>query len=138
MPWYRAAFLALSFFMVVFVLFTFTFKGTMEMYTTDLIFWGAILRPQEVAAEDRRLLPGPVDVKDVNVLADPKMRLLLWSRGISIDKPDLFKNAPFTVDEGSFRFVGQRVDLDEPKDAPSHPENDIPQPVPVKMRLERL
>ena len=138
MAWSRAASIAVLFHLLIFVLFTFTFKGTREMYKIDLVFWGSILRSQDVSAEDRRLSPGPVDVKDVDVSADPGTRLLLWVRGISIDKPDFFKNTLFTVNEDSFRFAGARVDLDEPDSDASHVENDAPEPTPVKMRLERL
>ena len=107
------------------------------MYKIDLVFWGSILRPQEVSSQDGRSSSGPVDVKDVDVAAGPRARLLLWSRGISIDKPDAFKNALFTVNEDAFRFVGKRVELGEQEDDPRHVDTDIPSPAPVKMRLER-
>jgi hypothetical protein len=137
MAWYRAAGIAVLFHLAVLVFFTFTFKGAPDAYKIDLIFWGSILRPQEVSSQGRYSVPGPADVKDVDVAAAPRTRLLLWSRGISIDKPDLFKNTVFTVNEDAFRFVGPRVELDEQDAAPRHPENDIPQPAPVKMRWER-
>jgi hypothetical protein len=139
MPWYRAASFALLFFAVVFGLVTFTFKGTREMYVIDLVFWGAILRPQEVSVDGRSFSFSPVaEVKDVDVSAGRTSGSSLWGRGISVDKPDLFRNFVFTVDEGSLRFAGQRVELDEPQDVMPRPDNDVPQPAPVKMRLEPL
>lgn len=137
MAWYRFAFLALLLHLAVLFLFTFTFKGTRDTYKIDLIFWGSILRPQEVSSQDRRLSQKSADVKDVDVASGPRTRLLLWSRGISIDKPDFFRNPAVVVNEDTFRFAGKRVDLDE-QEAPSlREQNDMPQPAPVKMRWER-
>jgi len=139
MPWYRAALIAFLIHLVIFGSFVFTFKGTREMYKTDFVFWGSILRPQEVAAENRRLSPGAVDVKDVAVAPDPRLGFLLWARGISIDKPDFFRNALLPADQDLLRFVGERVELEDPDDGMSHPENDVPYPAaPIKMRLEQL
>jgi hypothetical protein len=137
MAWYRAAAMAFLLHGAVLVLFMFTFKGHASMYKIDLIFLGSILRPQEVASYDRRLPSGPGDVRNLQLPADPGTRLLLWSRGIAIDKPDFFKNVLFSLNEDAFRFVGKRVELDENKAEPHHMDADIPQPVPVRMRLER-
>ena len=137
MSWYRAAGMAFLLHLAVMVLFTFTFKGTRDMYKIDLIFWGSILRSQEVSSQERRLPQEPVDVKSIDASAGPRARLLLWSQAISIDKPDLFKNMVYTLSDDAFRFVGQRVDMDEQEPEPRYPENDMPPPAPVKMRLER-
>ena len=137
MTWYRAASIAVLAHLAVLLLFTFTFQGNAAMYRINLVFWGSILRPREVSSQDRPVLPGARDIKDIHVTADPATRLLLWSREISVDKPDLFTNAAFIVNADSFRFVGERVDLDEEDAEGRHPENDIPPPVPVKMRWEQ-
>ncbi len=137
MAWYRAVTIAVLLHAAVLVLFTFTFRGNAAMYKIDLVFWGSILRSQEVSSQNRSFLPGPADVKDVDVAPGPLTRLLLWSRGISIDKPDLYKDTVFAVDEGVLRFVGERVDIDEQEAEASHAQNDIPSPAPVKMRWEQ-
>jgi len=137
MGWYRAASIAFCVHLAVLLLFTFTFRGTPDTYKVDLVFWGPILRLQEVSAAPGHVSPGPEDVKHVNVPAGPRTGLLLWSRGIAIDKPDLFKNGLSALNDRLFRFVGERVELDEPQDPSLHPENDTPQLPPVKMRLER-
>jgi hypothetical protein len=78
-----------------------------------------------------------VDIRDVDVAAGPGTRLLLWSRGISIDKPGALRNPADSSSIDALRFVGQRVDLDEQEPLFSRSDNDMPQPTPVKMRWER-
>ena len=137
MTWYRAASIAVLAHLAALFLFTFTFQGNVAMYRINLVFWGSILRPREVSSQDRPLMAGPRDIKDIRLTAAPAAPLPLWSREISVDKPDLFRNAAFTMNADSFRFVGERVDLDEEDGERRHPENDIPPPVPVTMRWEQ-
>jgi hypothetical protein len=138
MSWYRAVAIAFLLHLIVLVFFTFTFKGNAAMYKIDLVFWGSILGTRDVSSVQKILSPGSVDIKDVDVAVGTRTQLLLWSRGISIDKPDFFKNDVVVMREDAFRFVGQRVELDEQVPGSRDPENDMPQqPAPVKMRLER-
>ncbi len=137
MAWYRAAMVAFLIHLIVLVLFTFTFKGTKDTYKIDLIFWGSILRSQEVSSQNGRFSSSPADVKNVDVAVISETPLLLWAHGILVDKPDFFKNTVVTINEDSFRFAGKRVVLDEEDVESRHAENDMPQPDPVKMRWER-
>ena len=137
MTWTRAASLALLAHLAVLALFTFTFQGTPSMYRLDLVFWGPILRPREVASPQAIFSPGPRDIKDARFVEDSGAGRLVWAREISVDKPDLFRNTVLALNDDAFRFVGERVDLDE-QDAGALPvENDIPPPAPVTMRWEQ-
>ena len=136
MAWYRAASVAVLIHLVVLFIFSFTFKGSVAMYKIDLVFLGSILRPQEVSSQGVFFPSGRTDLKDVDVLSGQRTPLL-WSRGISIDKPDFFRNIIFPVHEDDMRFAGKRVDMEQQDPDPSHSDNDLPQPAPVKMRMEQ-
>ncbi len=134
--WSRAVSWALLLHAAVFFLFIFTFKGVPGSYQVDLVFWGSILRPQEVVPSLGGA-SGPVDELQVMMGPEPGDGLSLWGRGILVDKPELSRSAAALGEESIPRFSGERVELDEQQNGFSQDFGEEAAEEPVTLRSVR-
>ena len=116
---------------------TFTARGSQDIYRVNYIFWGAILRHQEVSPSREQ----PATVVDLGMPGfyyNKGVHVNIWRQGIQVEKPDMEENLLPRSDGLIPRFVGERVEPDQA----SLPKTDFhldeaPLEGAIKLRLDR-
>jgi hypothetical protein len=111
-PWVRAAGLAIVIHLAFMFFLAFTLPGTPAGSGVDLVFWGGILRPQEVAF----LPPNPsATVAEARIPLGESSRPQPYFRDrmLAAEKPFHPVNAVGIKEVQLLRFSGPRVELDE-------------------------
>ena len=128
-PFFQAFVLALLVHVVCFCFFVFTWKGSFKDYQVDFVFWGGILRHQELMPVSVEQGRGDRSVRIIapsSILAPVQMNA--WRLGSSVEKPESVR----TWMEGKAapaKFMTERVDLDGPAQGTAgNSRFDIPEP----------
>lgn len=113
----------------------FTMRGSFQDYKVDMIFWGCILRKQDMQPQ----VFMPVREVSKTLLLEPSKLLNVvqakgWQLGVTVDKPGV----PQNPGHGQLppKFLTKRVDIDEdttPEEMPGIP--DAPR-IPLRMQAQ--
>ncbi len=134
---YRYACMSLFIHVAVLFLLTLTLRGTPDLYRVNFIFWGAILRPQEVSpAKDQSA--SVVELGSLDLTFDRGVHAGIWRKGLQVDKPDQSVIVLPRPDGDIPHFSGKHVEPDEANGSrPDVHLDEAPLDGAIKLRLEQ-